>query len=242
MLRIAHELHRAGIGIHVRKLDIGIIGIAHRLHHLAPQDPALHHIGLFHGAHAPIPLAREIEGGAGDPIDLALGIALGVDAHPLAVFLEDAARLSEIAAGCQLAHDHDVEARNHLGLQGRETGQRVEALRRAQIGEEIHLLAQAQKPPLGLDREIEVVIGRAAHGAEKHGIHFLRLRHGFIGERHAMGIIGRPPHKIFADIEVKAAFCAEPFDDLVYFGHDLGADAIAGKDEERRVCHGFLRV
>jgi hypothetical protein len=41
----------------------------------------------------------------------------------------DAARLTEIDARGQLAHDHDVEPGDHVLLERREVGQRVEALR-----------------------------------------------------------------------------------------------------------------
>jgi hypothetical protein len=84
-LGAAHQLHRAGIGIHVRQLHIRVIAVVHLLHHVAPQDARFHHIGLFHRTDL-VALPRQFEGGAGDAGDLGLGIALGVDADPLIAF------------------------------------------------------------------------------------------------------------------------------------------------------------
>jgi hypothetical protein len=81
-----HQLHRAGIGIHVRQLHIREIAVVHLLHHLAPQDARFHHIGLFHRTDPVVAAGRQFEGGAGDAGDLGLGIALGVDADPLVAF------------------------------------------------------------------------------------------------------------------------------------------------------------
>ena len=51
----------------------------------------------------------QLEGRPRDAGDLALGVALRVHADALVALLVDAARLAEIDARGQLAHDHDVE-------------------------------------------------------------------------------------------------------------------------------------
>ena len=115
-------------------------------------------------------LAGELEGGAGDAGDLALGVALGVDADPLVALGEDAARLAEVDAGGELADDEDVEAGDDVALERGEVGERVEALGGAEVGVEVHLLAQAQEAALGLEREVELVVLRAADRAEENGV------------------------------------------------------------------------
>ena len=66
-------------------------------------------------------------------------------------FLEDAARLAEVDARGQFADDDDVQTGDDLALQAGEIGQRVKALRRAQVRKQVHLLAQTQKAALGFD-------------------------------------------------------------------------------------------
>ena len=150
------------------------------------STPELHDVGLLHRADLVLPPPRQLEGRARDAGDLALGVALGVDADALVALGEDAARLAEVDAGGQLAHDHDVEPGHHLALQRGEVGERVEALRRAQVGVEVHLLAQPQQPALGLHREVEVVVLRPADRAEQHRVRRLRPRHRRVGQRRAV--------------------------------------------------------
>ena len=77
--------------------------------------------------------------------DFAGRIDLRVDRAPRAVVhVPDAARLAEIDAAGELADDQDVETGDHFGLQRGRVFQRIEADRRAQIREQLEILAQAQ--------------------------------------------------------------------------------------------------
>ena len=149
-------------------------------------------------------LAGQLEGGAGDAGDLALGVALGVDADALVALGDDAARLAEVDAGGQLADDQDVEAGHHLALQRGEVGQRVEALRRAEVGVEVHLLAQPQQPALGLQREVERVVLRPADRAEQHRVGGLRPGHRRVGQRRAVRVVGAAADQVLLDGEGQA--------------------------------------
>jgi hypothetical protein len=77
LLGPAGQLHRAGIGIHVRQLHIRILAVVHFLHHLAPQDARFHHVGLFHRADLVVALPRQAEGGAGHAGDLGFRYSAG---------------------------------------------------------------------------------------------------------------------------------------------------------------------
>jgi hypothetical protein len=69
--------------------------------------------------------ARQLEGDAGDALDLVGVVDLRVDAALLAVAeIDDLLRLAEIDAAGQFAHDQDVEAFDHFRLQRGGVGQR----------------------------------------------------------------------------------------------------------------------
>jgi hypothetical protein len=66
----------------------------------------------------------------------------------------------------------------------------------------------------------------------------LRLGHGLVGQRRAVRVIGRAADKVLGHVEGDA-LRAEPVDDLAHLGHDLGADPVAGQDEQCAVGHGL---
>jgi hypothetical protein len=86
-------------------------------------------------------------------------------------------------------------------LQRGEVGQRVEALRGAEVGVEVHLLAEPEEPALGLHREVEHVVLRPAHGAQKHSVDLLRLGHRGVRQRHPVHVVGRAAHEVLGDVE-----------------------------------------
>ena len=87
--------------------------------------------------------ARQLEGDAGDALDLERVVDLRVDAALLAVAeVDDLLGLAEIDAAGELAHDQDVEALDHFRLQRRGCRERRIADGRAQIGEKLQVLAQ----------------------------------------------------------------------------------------------------
>ena len=94
--------------------------------------------------------ARQLEGDAGDALDLERVVDLRVDAALLAVAeIDDLLRLAEIDAAGELAHDQYVEAFDHLLLQRRGGGERRVADRRPEIGEQRQVLAQPSRPASG---------------------------------------------------------------------------------------------
>jgi hypothetical protein len=69
LLGCAHQLHGGIVDIHVGQLDVRIVE-RRQGDHVAPQLGAFEHVGLVHGAHAPLALHRDIEGDATDALDL----------------------------------------------------------------------------------------------------------------------------------------------------------------------------
>jgi hypothetical protein len=127
--------------------------------HLVPEHAGLHDVALFHRADFVAAGAGQLEGDAGDALDLVGVIDLRVDGALLAVAeIDDFLGLAEIDAAGQLAHDQDIEALDQFRLQRGGIGQRRVADRRAQIGEQRHVLAQAQQAGFGAR-----VIGHASH-------------------------------------------------------------------------------
>jgi transcriptional regulator with XRE-family HTH domain len=55
-----------------------------------------------------------------------------------------------------------------------------------------------------------------------------------------MGIIGTAAHQPLGDIKMNAALVAHPGDDLFDLVHNFGANAVAGQDQDRWVCHVTL--
>ena len=113
----------------------------------------------------------------------------------------DAARLPEIDPAGKLAHDHQVEAADQLALQAGGVGERVKDHRRAQISEQLHLLAQPQNAALGAQLERQRIPLRSANRAKQHGIAGDRLGQGPVGQRDTRLVEGSPTDETFADVE-----------------------------------------
>ena len=105
--------------------------------------------------------------------------------------------------------------------------------RRAQIGEQLHLLAQAQQAALGLQREGQIVPFRAADRAEQHGVGgpapcFIVASVKGV----PCASIGGAADQILVDLEAGDALAVEPVDDARDLAHHLRADAVAGQEQK----------
>src|SRR5207247_135890 len=119
-LGVAHQLHRAVIGVHERQFEIAVISIAHPLGDLAPQPPRFHDIGLVDFADTAAALSRQLAGDAYDALDLSLAVDFRVDAPAASVGQGlDPARRAEIDPAGQLAHDHQIETGDEVALEAR---------------------------------------------------------------------------------------------------------------------------
>ena len=229
----AQQLHGERVGVHVLKLHVGVLLLVQLGRLFAPQHAGVHHVGLLRGEDLVLALAGQFEGDGADAADFRRRVALRVEGLDLAGGVDmAAARLAEVNAAGQFADDHDVEALDDLGLQRGGIDQRVEHLGRAQVGEEVHLLAQAQQAALGLLAEIGGVPLRAADRTEQHGIGLEGGLHGVVAERHAVLVERGATDQVLGDVEADRALLAHPGNDLADFVHHLGADAVAGQHEQ----------
>ena len=98
--------------------------------------------------------------------------------------------------------------------------------RRAEVGEQAEVLAQAQDGLLGAQRALELVVLPVADGAEQHGVGFLgQLQRGF-GQRMAVGFVGGAADQRGFHLELQV----ERFEHADGLGDDFGADAVTGED------------
>ena len=186
-------------------------------------------------------LPGEVEGDPRDALDLAGRVELGVDGALRAVLQgDDLLRLAEIDAAGEFAHDDDVEALDDLALQGRGVGEGRIADRRAQVGEEAEILAQAQQPGLGPRGIGHVRPFRAADGAEQDRVGGLRPGHRGLGDGDLVGVVGGAADEIGLGLEADAGL-AEEGGDLLHLPHDFGADAVARQEKQLVGRHGTLR-
>jgi hypothetical protein len=102
----------------------------------------------------------------------------------------------------------------------------------AKVGEEVHLLAQAQETTLGLLGEVGGVPLRPTDRAEQHGIGLERRLHRIVRQWHAMLVEGGAADHVLLDVEADRALLAHPGDDLAHFVHDFGADAVARQHQQ----------
>ena len=124
--------------------------LMHVRHHLVPEHAGLHDVALLGRVHLVAALAGQIEGDADDTLDLAGGVDGGIDGALLAVLQRhDLLGLAEISAARQLAQDQDVEPLDMLAPERGGLRQRRIADGRAQVGEQVQLLAQLQQAGLG---------------------------------------------------------------------------------------------
>ncbi len=112
---------------------------------------------------------------------------------------------------------------------------------RAEIGEEIHLLPQAQEAALRAQREGQALPFRPADRAEQHGIRLQRPRHRVVMQRRAMRLVSGAADEILGEIEAGDPLLVEPFGDADDLVHHLRPDTVTGQDEDLLVrCHRLL--
>ena len=169
LARVAHELHRRVVDVHMAKLDVGIV-LRDLCDRLAPETRGVEHVGLVDGGDALAALACGLERDARDTLDLMLGIGHDIGGFLLAVHLFRAV-LAEVHAADELAHNDKVDAVcRDVGAQWAGGGELGEHLRGADIRVEPHALAQLEQTALGTVGGGLIVPLRAADRTEQHAV------------------------------------------------------------------------
>jgi hypothetical protein len=111
-------------------------------------------------------------------------------------------------------------------------GELLVADRRAEVGEQAQVLAQAQDGLLGAQRAFELVVLPVAHGAEQHGVGGLGQVQRAVGQRVAVGLVGGAADQA---VSVHLELQVQHVQHLHGLGHDLGADAVTRQDGDLHV-------
>src|SRR5215472_1984710 len=156
--RYVHEVHRHRVDELVLDGYVGVFGFQF-VDGGAPELRALEYVGLVDLSQFLATLARELEGDAPDADDLVLGVAHRVDG--LAGLHIPRARLAEVEAAKELAHEEDVDTLGDLGAQWRVVTERGEGKAGAQVCIATEDLADLQQAGFGalVGREVvELVV------------------------------------------------------------------------------------
>ena len=224
--------------------DIGIFALVDLGHDLVPEHARLHDVALLHRGHLVLALPGKLEGDAADALDLIGVIDLGIDGALLAVAeIGDGLGLAEIDAAGELTHDDDIEAFDGFALEARGFRQRRVAHGRAEVREQGEILAQAEQAGFGTHLIGDRIPLRTADRAEDDGVGGQRLGHVALGDRHLVGVIGRAADEAGVGLEAGDARLVEPVDQPLYLAHHLGADTVAGEQQQFVGRHGrFLSI
>ena len=201
--------------------------------HLAPERPELQHVGLVDRTHRVAPSAGERERVACNALDLWCGVHDRIDGALRAVRqFGDPTRLTEIGTPTQLAHDHHVDPARHLGPQRRCAEQRLVGADRAQVLIQDELLAHLEQPvDLALFGR-DVGVSRCIDRAEQDRVGVDDVVPRLIGHQRTVLLPRASAERLLVDVGLYATFGNEPLDDPHCLGDDLGADTVAGKDQQ----------
>jgi hypothetical protein len=156
----------------------------------------------------------------------------GVEAETLLVTIDrahfDAARLAEIDIPGQFADDQDVEPGYHFRFERRSIGQFGIKDRRAQIGKQAKLLANAEQTTLGTLRAWQVVPLRTPDGTEQDRVGGLGEALRGLRVRLTGSIDRAAAEQRFFQLTAQV----ERLQHAHRFGHDFRADTVAGKNAD----------
>ena len=126
---------------------------------------------------------------------------------------------------------------DHFGLERGRVFQRIEAHRRAQVREQLEILAQAQEAALGFLVERIVVPFGPADRAEQHRVRRMRELHRGFADGVAFGVERGAAHERVLDLEFEPAVLGHPGQHAFGLGHHLRSDTVAGQ-HQNFVAHG----
>ena len=140
--------------------------------------------------------------------------------------------LAKVDARGELPHHQDIKAIAHnIGTERTGRSQRPKDLGRAEVAEQIKMLAQRQQR-----RTLRLLIGRqafplgAAHRTKQDRIRACANVQGLLGQGLAMVVNGNAAHVSTAIFQGKSKALLRHIQNLDGLGHDLGADTVSGQN------------
>ncbi len=117
----------------------------------------------------------------------------------------------------------------------------VQDLRRAKIGEQAELLAEAQKPGFGANRAIIPLI--AAHGAEQDRVRVAARFERLIGQRIAVAVDRHAAEITLGKIQTEVALARQLLEAAHRLGRNFGSNPVTGQyDNVDHAAWTFLAV
>jgi hypothetical protein len=215
----------------VAQADVGKI-LRDLFDHRDPQLRDLQHVRLVHVAQLASPPAGRFERDPRDAGDLVLVVHHRVSGFAAPVYLRRAARLAEVDAASELAHHQQVDALHDLRLERGRTRQGRKHRGRAQVREQAQLLADAEQAALGARVDGHVVPLRPPHGPEQYGAAGPgRLQH-VVGQGRSLGVDGGAADQALFERELQPRAGSHGLQDALRLVDNLGADPVAGEDED----------
>ena len=142
--------------------------------------------------------------------------------------------LAEVDAARQLADHEDVDALELLGLQRRGRGELGRRRDGPQVREQAERLADREQALLGAVLHGNVGPLRPADGAEQDARRRLAGCDRRVGQRRAGGVVRRAADQCVLELELQRVLRRDALEHAHGRGRDLGADAVAGQDDDAR--------
>ena len=192
---------------------------------------------------------RELKSGAGDALDLRLGVHGGVEgAAPATGKVLDAAGQAEVSAPAQLAHHHQIGAADQLRAERSTLDEGIEGSGGTQPRIDVELPAKAHQPVLvdGIAGCVHVgagvlvtefvaaqvfIVARIPHRAHQHRIDDLRPRDCLVAAKSAVSLPRGAVQQIFLDLDPQSGRIRGGQEDFEARVHDFGANALAPECE-----------
>ena len=240
LTRIADELHRAVVNIHIGVLNLRIL-VLDAVHGFAPYAAGFEHICLVYRADLLIALHRHLKSTAADALYLINRVVHVVRAGLAPALVAFAAvMLAEVNVAGQLTANENVEAvTNNLRLDRARIRKRLVHLRRAQVDEQTQCGAQTEQCLLRTLGTRHIVPLRAADCTEQNGIRVLADLDGLIGQRDAVLVDRAAAREDFLKTKLVAELLADLIEHEHSLGYDLRADAVT-LDNSNIVFHGIM--
>jgi hypothetical protein len=232
--RVQHETQRARVDVHVLEPDVRVFA-TYLGDHRTPELRGFEHVGLVHRGHEATPDPRFRKGHMRDAGDLRARIAQRVPCGPADVV--EPARLGEVQAAEQLAHDQDIGTANARGSDRADVRQRVVAGDRTQVGEPAERLAERQESGLGPRDRGKMLERRMPDGAEQHRIGVQAGVARSWRQRHAHRTDGLGANRMLLEADVDPAGPSDSLEDAHGLARDLGSDAVTGQHRDAEARH-----